>query len=168
MDGGDRDAGRRSHSTPRADRSRLPARPIARVVALGGAPGRRVPSGARLKLAVLWPHFAPDRAPTGEVITRIVLELAARGHHLEVVTALPWYIHHRVEPEWRGWLMRREETEWGSIRRVHPFPVDKRSVVKRAAAFGGFSALAGLAGVGGGRADGVLAMSPPLTLGLTG
>ena len=40
------------------------------------------------------------------------------------------------------------------------------SIPRRAVAFGGFSALAGLAGLRGGRVDGVLAMSPPLTLGL--
>ncbi len=121
-----------------------------------------------MKLAVLCPHFAPDVAPTGEVMTRIVLELAERGHRIDVVTALPWYVHHRVEPGWAGRLTRREETEWGTIRRVHPFPVDKRSILKRAAAFGAFSTLAGLTGLRGGRVDGVLAMSPPLTLGLTG
>ena len=121
-----------------------------------------------MRLAVLCPHFAPDTAPTGEVMTRIVLELAARGHELHVVTALPWYVHHRVEPEWAGRLVRTERTEWGSITRVNPFPTDKRSIPQRAAAFAAFSALAGLAGLRGGRVDGVLAMSPPLTLGLTG
>jgi colanic acid biosynthesis glycosyl transferase WcaI len=121
-----------------------------------------------MKLAVLSPHFAPDMAPTGAVITRIVMELAARGHELHVVTALPWYEHHRVEPEWRGRLVRTERTAWGSVARVHPFPTDKRSIPRRAVAFGGFSALAGVTGLRGGRVDGVLAMSPPLTLGLTG
>ncbi len=121
-----------------------------------------------MKLAVLAPHFAPDVAPTGEVITRIVLELADRGHQLHVVTALPWYLHHRVEPEWAGRAIRVEPTEWGSITRVHPFPTHKSSIPRRGAAFGAFSALAGLSGLRGGRVDGVLAMSPPLTLGLTG
>jgi colanic acid biosynthesis glycosyl transferase WcaI len=121
-----------------------------------------------MKLAVICPHFAPDAAPTGEVMTRLVLELADRGHELHVVTALPWYIDHRVEPAWRGRLVRREATQWGSITRVNPFPTDKRSIPQRAAAFAAFSALAGLAGLRGGRVDGVLAMSPPLTLGLTG
>jgi colanic acid biosynthesis glycosyl transferase WcaI len=121
-----------------------------------------------VKLAVLCPHFAPDAAPTGEVITRIVLELADRGHELHVVTALPWYVHHDVEAAWAGRTVRVEPTEWGSITRVHPFPTDKTSVPRRAAAFGAFSALAGLSGLRGGRVDGVLAMSPPLTLGLTG
>lgn len=121
-----------------------------------------------MKLAVVCPHFDPDLAPTGEVMTRIVLELAARGHQLHVVTALPWYQHHRVEPGWEGRLIRREQTAWGSITRVQPFPTDKRSLTRRAAAFAGFSAFAGFAGLRGGRVDGVLAMSPPLTLGLTG
>jgi len=121
-----------------------------------------------MKLAVVCPHFSPDLAPTGEVITRIVLELADRGHELQVVTALPWYENHRVEPGWEGRLVRTERTAWGSITRVHPFPTDKRSIPARAVAFAAFSALAGVAGLRGGRVDGVLAMSPPLTLGLTG
>jgi colanic acid biosynthesis glycosyl transferase WcaI len=121
-----------------------------------------------MKLAVLCPHFAPDTAPTGEVVTRIVLELAERGHRIDVVTALPWYRHHRVEPPWAGRVMGRELTDWGSIRRVHPFPTDKASIARRAAAFGAFSVLAGVAGLPGGTVDAVLAMSPPLTLGLTG
>ena len=121
-----------------------------------------------MRLAVVCPHFAPDIAPTGVVITRIVEELAARGHRIDVVTALPWYEHHRVEPGWGGRPARTETTAWGSITRVHPFPTDKRSIPRRAVAFGGFSALAGLSGLRGSRADGVLAMSPPLTLGLTG
>jgi colanic acid biosynthesis glycosyl transferase WcaI len=121
-----------------------------------------------MKLAVLCPHFAPDLAPTGEVISRIVGELADRGHRLDVVTALPWYRTHRVEPGFEGRLVRTERTDWGSITRVHPFPTDKRSISRRAIAFAGFSGLAGLAGLRGGRVDGVLAMSPPLSLGLTG
>lgn len=121
-----------------------------------------------MKLAVLCPHFAPDTAPTGEVITRIVHELAARGHELHVVTALPWYEHHRIADGWQGRLIRRERTTWGSITRVHPFPGDKASLPQRAAGFGAFSALVVATGLRGGRVDGVLAMSPPLTLGLSG
>ena len=121
-----------------------------------------------MKLALLCPHFAPNVAPTGDVITRVALELANRNHELHVVTALPWYLHHRVEPGWQGKAVRREATEWGSITRVHPFPTDKRDIPRRALAFAGFSALAGVAGLRGGTVDGLLAMSPPLTLGLTG
>ena len=42
----------------------------------------------KLRLVVLCPHFDPDIAPTGVVMTRIVQELAKRGHELHVVDAL--------------------------------------------------------------------------------
>ena len=124
-----------------------------------------------MKLAVLCPHYAPDTAPTGEVMTSIATELVARGHELHVVTSLPWYEHHRIEPGWGGHVVRHEDTAWGRITRVHPFPTDKRKIPARAAAFAGFTLLStalALRGRPGARPDAVLAMSPPLTLGGAG
>jgi colanic acid biosynthesis glycosyl transferase WcaI len=122
-----------------------------------------------MNLVVICPHFAPDVAPTGEVITRIVDELVARGHRVHVITSLPWYREHQIEPGYEGRLVAHEDTSWGRITRVHPFPTgDKRNMVRRALAYVGFSALTGLVGLRGGRVDAVLAMSPPLTLGVTG
>ena len=122
-----------------------------------------------MNLVVLCPHFAPDVAPTGDVMTRIALELIERGHRLHVVTALPWYQRHALEPGWDGQLVRGEITEWGRISRVHPFPTDKRNIPARARAFGGFTALATAVGaVSTLKPDAVLAMSPPLTLGPAG
>ena len=127
-----------------------------------------------MNLLVICPHFAPDVAPTGEVMTSIARQLAARGHGLHIVTSLPWYAHTRVEPGWEGKAIRREDTDWGRITRVNPFPTDKRNIPARALAFAGFTALAGLTALDPrvarrpGRPDGVLAMSPPLTLGAAG
>lgn len=122
---------------------------------------------------MLCPHFAPDNAPTGTVMTRLVDELVALGHRVHVVTSLPWYRTHAVEDGWTGSWVRREATEWGSITRVNPFSGgDKTNLLRRAAGFLAYSALAGVVGLGTGgwfrRVDAVLAMSPPLTLGLTG
>ena len=124
-------------------------------------------------LVVLCPHFEPDTAPTGVVMTRIVRELAALGHTVHVVTALPWYRSHQIESGWGGRLVRSETTEWGTITRVHPFPGrDKSNLLRRALGFAAYSLLAGLQclRVGGWfrRSGAVIAMSPPLTLGLTG
>ena len=126
-----------------------------------------------MKVVVLCPHFAPDTAPTGTVMTRIVQELAALGHELHVVTSLPWYADHAVATGWGGRWVRTEWTAWGSVTRVHPFPgADKSNLLRRALGFLGFSMLAGLAGLRAGgwfrRVDIVFAMSPPLTLGPTG
>jgi colanic acid biosynthesis glycosyl transferase WcaI len=122
-----------------------------------------------VNLVILCPHFAPDVAPTGDVMTRIAMELVERGHRLHVVTALPWYQRHALEPGWDGQLVRGEVTEWGRISRVHPFPTDKRNIPARALAFGGFTALSAAVGaVSKLTPDAVLAMSPPLTLGPAG
>jgi colanic acid biosynthesis glycosyl transferase WcaI len=106
-------------------------------------------------------------------MTRIVHELAARGHELHVVTSLPWYRKHQVETGWAGALWRIEKTTWGSISRVQPFAGQTKSnLVRRAVGFILFSYFVGLRALFAGgfwrRADGVLAMSPPLTLGLIG
>ena len=122
-----------------------------------------------MHIQVLCPHFEPDVAPTGGVMTRIAEELAARGNRLSIVTSLPWYRDHAIEPAWSGKAWRSEELHWGSIIRVHPFPTDKRNIPARALAFAGFTGLVTVAGVlQKSRPDVVLAMSPPLTLGMAG
>ena len=120
-----------------------------------------------MRVLVICPHFDPDPAPTGVVMTEIVHRVAEQGHEVEIVTSLPWYTEHDVEPEWRGRLWRTERTAWGRITRVHPFPTDKRNIPARALGFVGFTGLAGLLLLlRRHRPDVVLAMSPPLTLGL--
>lgn len=131
-----------------------------------------------LKLVVLCPHFEPDTAPTGVVMTTIVHELAKLGHEIHVVTALPWYREHRVESEWTQttWRTRTTSTSWGSVTRLNPFAGDdKKNLWRRALGFIGFSVISIFAGLRAGRVhgdqcrvDAVIAMSPPLTLGLSG
>ena len=122
-----------------------------------------------MNIVVLCPHFEPDVAPTGEVMTSIAHELVELGHRLHIVTSLPWYQRHDLEPGWDGQLVRHEDRPWGRITRVHPFPTDKSNLPARAVAFGGFTVLASFEGIIARPApDLVLAMSPPLTLGLAG
>ncbi len=122
-----------------------------------------------VRVLVVCPHFEPDVAPTGVVMTAIVDAWARAGHEIDVVTSLPWYLHHEVEPDWRGRLVRTSAVSWGRVTRVHPFPTDKTDVRRRALSFVGFTALATVAALcRRRRPDVVVAMSPPLTLGLAG
>ncbi len=124
-----------------------------------------------MNILVLCPHFEPDIAPTGEVMTTIAKGLVAQSHRLHVITALPWYRHHRIEPGWEGRPIRAQDTDWGRITRVHPFPTNKANIPARAAAFGAYTALVtavGLLARRGPRPQIVLAMSPPITLGVAG
>ncbi len=122
-----------------------------------------------MRILVLCPHYAPDVAPTGTVMTAIVNELAAQGHQLHIVTALPWYRLHDVEPAWRGRPWRTEHTPWGRITRVHPFPTDKSNLRARALGFAGFIGLSTVFAVcSRHRPHVVFAMSPPLPIGVAG
>ena len=120
-----------------------------------------------MRIQVLCPHFEPDSAPTGAVITEIVAGLTSRGCEVDVVTSLPWYREHAVDEAWKGRIIRMEKTPWGSITRVYPFPTNKRNIAARAFGFAGFTGLACLCSLAKRRRpDVVMAMSPPLTLGL--
>ncbi len=122
-----------------------------------------------MRIQVLCPHFEPDSAPTGEFMSAIVNNLGDLGHELHVVTALPWYRDHAVEPGWQGSLTQTEKRSWGEITRVHPFPTDKTNIAARAAAFAGFTAIGLLSAVTDRfKPDVVFAMSPPLSLGVAG
>ncbi len=119
-----------------------------------------------MRLLFLCPHFEPDlHAATGEVMTKLVRALGERGHRVDIVTSLPWYRLHDVEPEWRGRPWRRGTTDVGDIIRIWPFPTDKTNVPARALAFAGFTAMATVAALTLPKPDAVLAMSPPIFLG---
>ncbi len=120
-----------------------------------------------MRIQIVCPHFEPDVAPTGVVISEIVRGLVSRGHEVDVVTSLPWYAAHAVDEAWKGRIIRKETTAWGSISRVYPFPTNKRNILARALGYGGFTALAGLCSLlRRRRPEVIMAMSPPLTLGL--
>ncbi len=138
------------------------------------ARAERTTAESPLTIVVVCPHFEPDTAPTGVVMTRVVHELAALGHRVHVVSTLPWYAKHRVDESWATttWRTRTQICEWGSITRLDPFAgTDKRNLIRRALGFIGFSITAAVAGWRVARRekiDAVFAMSPPLTLGVTG
>jgi colanic acid biosynthesis glycosyl transferase WcaI len=119
-----------------------------------------------MKLLLFCPHFRPDlHAATGEVMTQLTEALAERDHEISVVTSLPWYRGHKVDPDWTGRPWRTERTDWGRIVRVWPFPTDKTNIPARALGFGGMTSLAAGLGLTLGRHDAVMAMSPPVFLG---
>ena len=118
-----------------------------------------------MRLLVITPHFTPDTAPTGVVVTALVEEWCRLGHHAHVVTALPWYQEHRVADGWTGRLARHGHHGTATVTRLHPFPVRKDHTGRRAAAFGAFTVLAAVtAAATRGPFDVVVAVSPPITV----
>ena len=122
-----------------------------------------------MRLLVITPHFEPDTAPTGIIVTSLVEQWLEQGHQIEVITSLPWYEKHEVENHWKGRLFRKEEKELLTVTRLHPFPQDKNKLLRRLFGFLAFSFLALIASVSKkGPFDTVVVLSPPLTLGTVG
>ena len=118
-----------------------------------------------MRLLVITPHFTPDTAPTGVVVTALVEEWCRLGHHAHVVTSLPWYQEHRVADGWTGRLARHGHHGTATVTRLHPFPVRKDHTGRRAVAFGAFTILAAVtAAATRGPFDVVVAVSPPITM----
>ena len=118
-----------------------------------------------MRLLVITPHFTPDTAPTGVVVSALVEEWCRLGHHTHVVTSLPWYQEHRVADGWTGRAARRGYHGTATLTRLFPFPVRKDHTGRRAAAFGAFTAMAAMAAIATrGPFDAVVAVSPPITL----
>jgi len=122
-----------------------------------------------MRLLVITPHFEPDTAPTGIIVTSLVEQWAEQGHQIEVVTSLPWYEKHQIATQWKGRLFRRDEKESVRVTRLHPFPQDKSKLLQRLVSFLAFSFLAVIASLSTkGPFDAVIVVSPPLTLGNVG
>ena len=122
-----------------------------------------------MRLLVITPHFEPDTAPTGIIVTSLVEQWAKQGHQIEVITSLPWYEKHEIATQWKGRLFRRDEKELVRVTRLHPFPQDKSKLLQRLVSFLAFSFLAVIASLSiKGPFDAVIVVSPPLTLGNVG
>ena len=122
-----------------------------------------------MRLLVITPHFEPDTAPTGIIVSSLVDQWVKQGHQIEVITSLPWYEKHEIEDYWKGRLFRREEKKSTTVLRLHPFPQDKNKLFRRLVSFLAFSFLAAIASLlKRGPFDAVVAVSPPLTLGTVG
>ena len=123
------------HAGRPSTRRRRRSAPTVEVADAAGRRRRATTDASRtVNLLVLCPHFAPDVAPTGEVMTSIA-DRARRTGATSCTSSprCPGTEHHASSRAGTGRLVRHEDTDWGRITRVHPFPTDKRNIPARAA-----------------------------------
>lgn len=119
-----------------------------------------------MRLVLLTQYYPPETGAPQNRLSDLARRLAARGHDVRVLTALPNYPLGRVFEGWRGRL--------GGVDRVDGIPVlrswilasPRKATVPQLAGYGSFalsSALAGLAALPA-RADVLMWESPPLFL----
>ena len=122
-----------------------------------------------MRILVITPHYEPDTAPTGLIMSSLVSQWAEQGHQIEVVTSLPWYERHKILEQWKGSILRKEKDKYVTVTRLHPFPQEKEKIFRRAVSFLIFSFLVLAVSIfKRGPFDAVIALAPPLTLGNVG
>jgi colanic acid biosynthesis glycosyl transferase WcaI len=118
-----------------------------------------------MRLLILCCNYAPELTGTGQMTTDLAEELSARGHELTVATTFPFF------PEWR-WQekppLRRVETLNGvSVRRFRMILPRRRGAAWRITSDTSFAASTLPSALGVRRPDCILAISPPIQLGIS-
>ncbi len=121
-----------------------------------------------MKILLLTTYFRPDVAATGAVMTRLAEELLRLGHHITVVTTMPHYDIDRIWNEYWGRLVRHERYGEIEVYRLRVYvPAHRGRFLGLALSYATFNFLSLVTGLLAGRSDIILAISPPLTNGIS-
>ena len=121
-----------------------------------------------MRILIVTQHFAPEMTAASARLVPFAEGLAARGHRVEVLTALPNHPQGVVYPGYRGTALARRRGPGFAIRHVWVHATPAKGIRSRLLNYASFAASAGLAGIASRPYDVVLASSPPLSVGVVG
>jgi colanic acid biosynthesis glycosyl transferase WcaI len=98
-----------------------------------------------VRIAVVSLLYAPDGGPSAPLYRDLCERLAARGHDVTVIAAVPHYPTGRVPPEWQGRRARAREEGGVRVLRVPVPSVDRSRLPARLFQFAVFQVRAALA-----------------------
>jgi colanic acid biosynthesis glycosyl transferase WcaI len=121
-----------------------------------------------MRFLILGLNYLPESTSIGPYTADLAAHLQHCGHEVQVITGFPVAPYFKV---WEGyqnrWFMREVVNGVKVIRTYLYVPARPERVLNRIAFDISFAASALLAGLAAGRADVIIAVSPPLQLGLT-
>ena len=122
-----------------------------------------------MRIGILTQYYVPEIGAPQARLSELAQGLAARGHELVVVTAMPNYPTGRIHEGYGGWH-RREWIRDVDVHRLPLYPSNSPGAARRMASYLSFVATSAVAGRAcfGRRLDYLLCESPPLFLGLSG
>ncbi len=122
----------------------------------------------RMQIGLLTQYYPPEIGAAAIRLGRLARLLAAAGHSVQVLTAMPSYPTGIVPPTYRGKLACRETIEGVEVRRVWSYTSPGKSTLARLLNQTTFMLAAALAGLAMPRPDVLLVESHPLFVCLTG
>lgn len=120
-----------------------------------------------MKILFMAQCYAPEEVSAAILITELATDLAARGHHVTVVTGAPNYPQGRVFDGYRNKLFSSEILDGVHVVRTWSYISPSKKLLPRTLHYGTYSATAFYGGLFAGRPDVIMSYSPPLPLGLS-
>jgi len=122
-----------------------------------------------VRILFLGLNYRPESTSIGPYTADLAEYLNAQGHHVQVITGFPMAPQWRIWDGYRGRLTQREVINGVPVRRVYLYvPREPRRTLNRILFDLSFSVSALLGGLASGPCDVVVAISPPLQIGLSG
>lgn len=121
-----------------------------------------------MKLTILTQYYPPEVGAPQKRLSELAMHLAARGHEVTVLTAMPSYPQGRIYSGYGG-ILRREQFDGVKLIRAWIYPTQSARIAQRLTNYFSFvfsSAMIGSLTLG--RSDFLMVESPPLFLGLSG
>ena len=112
----------------------------------GGQPGAGGGKG-EMKILLVTTYYTPDLGPSAPMLAMLGEDLAARGHAVTVICAVPHFPSGRVAPEYRKGLWQWEEQNGVRVCRVRVPGGDRANLRHRLWTFVVYQILATLAGL---------------------
>ena len=131
-------------------------------------PGDLGPAPRRLRILLLSQYFPPEVGATQSRMQAFAEFLAARGHDVTVICEFPNHPHGVIPPEYRGRLYEDDRSNPYRILRVWVKASEEKTQRTRMQFYLSYMALATAMAPIAGRADVVLATTPPLFTGVAG
>ncbi len=122
----------------------------------------------KMRILIVSLNYLPESTSIGPYSAGLAEHLRARGHEVKVLTSFPLAPQWRIWDGYRGrWFMRETIGGVPVLRSWIYVPSKPKSALQRILFDVSYSVTALLAGLFAGRADLIVAVSPPLQLGLT-
>jgi colanic acid biosynthesis glycosyl transferase WcaI len=118
-----------------------------------------------MRIQIVAQYFWPEPVGAGVWLRQLAGDLAARGHEVTVVTAMPNYPEGRVHERYRRRVLARERVDGIEVVRTWIYATPRKDFWPRAASFASFCATSMPGQMLGCRPDVVYCVLPPLPLG---
>lgn len=121
-----------------------------------------------MRILLLSQHFAPEVTAARFRMQAFTEALVARGHEVDVLTAVPNHPRGVVEEGYRGRLVVSGSEHGARVRHLWVFARPEKTLGTRIGFYASYLVIASAAGIFHRRPDVILASSPPLPVGAAG